>query len=393
MLLILFPYKFTSFHNELLEMQILKKNLRKKILIHDISEIVNKGWNKDFKTKQHAKVTKFKDLSQWKKNFDKLQKNENLTIFSFLDLNSFKSLIVHYYLLKSKKKIIKIYTPGVYGYQKNNKVVIKTIITNLKKIIFQPLKSIFYIKKFLLGFLLKFFSYKKNIILFSGKLKLNPFKNKNDRYVHFHSFDYSRYLNKKKQNSKKINKDNLIFLDSAGPFFSDDLKMFGDKIFIDKRKWYQELNKFLRFLEIKFKSKIIIIPHSKNKGQKNPYYNSKFKIAHNNNAALDLIPNSKLVIANTATTAVSFAVASKRPILLIYNDQIHQKIKNRFFDLNNMSKILGTQLVNISNKFIDHEINLRVNTKKYMKYKYDYLTSRVIEKKMNYQIIDEITKL
>ena len=26
-----------------------------------------------------------------------------------------------------------------------------------------------------------------------------------------------------------------------------------------------------------------------------------------------------------------------------------------------------------------------------MKYKYDYLTSRVIEKKMNYQIIDEIT--
>ena len=75
MLLILFPYKFTSFHNELLEMQILKKNLRKKILIHDISEIVNKGWNKDFKTKQHAKVTKFKNLSQWKKNFDKLEKN------------------------------------------------------------------------------------------------------------------------------------------------------------------------------------------------------------------------------------------------------------------------------------------------------------------------------
>ena len=136
MLLILFPYKFTSFHNELLEMQILKKNLRKKILIHDISEIVNKGWNKDFKTKQHAKVTKFKNLSQWKKNFDKLQKNKNLTIFSFLDLNSFKSLIVHYLLLKSKKKIIKIYTPGVYGYQKNNKVEIKTIITNLKKIIF-----------------------------------------------------------------------------------------------------------------------------------------------------------------------------------------------------------------------------------------------------------------
>ena len=68
MLLILFPYKFTSFHNELFEIQILKKNLEKKILIHDMSEIVNKGWDKHFKTKQHAKVTKFKDLSQWKKN-------------------------------------------------------------------------------------------------------------------------------------------------------------------------------------------------------------------------------------------------------------------------------------------------------------------------------------
>ena len=57
-----------------------------------------------------------------------------------------------------------------------------------------------------------------------------------------------------------------------------------------------------------------------------------------------------------------------------------KKLEIDFFDLNNMSKILGTQLVNISNKFIDDEINLRVNTKKYMKYKYDYLTSRVIKK-------------
>ena len=208
--------------------------------------------------------------------------------------------------------------------------------------------------------------------------------------VSFHSFDYSRYLNNRKNLKNKKIKNQLVFLDSAGPYFSDDLKMFGDRFLIDNKKWYSELNKFLFDLEKYYNSKVIIIPHHKNKGIKNPFYDKKFKIDHNNNAALRLIPQSKLVIANTATTAVSYAVASKRPILLIYNNQIFENIKIRFFDLQIMSKKLGTQLINISKKYQNMKHIFKINVSKYEKYKYDYLTSKKIKNKMNYQIIKDL---
>jgi len=390
MLLILFPYKFTNFHYDLLELDLLKRKLKIRILIHDLSSIVNKNWNKDFKSEQYTGIKKFTNLENWKKNFNNLKKNKNLIIFSFLDLNSISSLFLHYYLLKSQKKILRIGSPGVCFKKKEIRLNFYQVIDYLKKILFQPIKSFFYIRKIFLNFLMKFFNFKKNIIFYSGKYKDNPSKDKNDKYISFHSFDYSRYLNNRKNLKNKKIKNQLVFLDSAGPYFSDDLKMFGDRFLIDNKKWYSELNKFLFDLEKYYNSKVIIIPHHKNKGIKNPFYDKKFKIDHNNNAALRLIPQSKLVIANTATTAVSYAVASKRPILLIYNNQIFENIKIRFFDLQIMSKKLGTQLINISKKYQNMKHIFKINVSKYEKYKYDYLTSKKIKNKMNYQIIKDL---
>ena len=217
MLLILFPYKFTNFHYDLLELDLLKRKLKIRILIHDLSSIVNKNWNKDFKSEQYTGIKKFTNLENWKKNFNNLKKNKNLIIFSFLDLNSISSLFLHYYLLKSQKKILRIGSPGVCFKKKEIRLNFYQVIDYLKKILFQPIKSFFYIRKIFLNFLMKFFNFKKNIIFYSGKYKDNPSKDKNDKYISFHSFDYSRYLNNRKNLKNKKIKNQLVFLDSAAP--------------------------------------------------------------------------------------------------------------------------------------------------------------------------------
>ena len=74
MLLILFPYKFTSFYYELLEINILKKKLNTKIIIHDLSRIVNKSWSGSIKSKQYTGVKKFDNIQKWKSSFEELKK-------------------------------------------------------------------------------------------------------------------------------------------------------------------------------------------------------------------------------------------------------------------------------------------------------------------------------
>ena len=53
MLLFLFPYKFTDSFNQRHQIDILKKKLNTKIEIHDLSNILNKEWNKAFLNKRH----------------------------------------------------------------------------------------------------------------------------------------------------------------------------------------------------------------------------------------------------------------------------------------------------------------------------------------------------
>ena len=123
MLLILFPYKFTEFYNYLLDVKNLENKLNCKVEVHDLSNIVNKGWNKSFLTKKSNNCLSFKNLKDWQLRFNHLRRDKNLTIFNFLDLNTFNSLAVHFILNKSKSKIIRLASSGViehnHYYKKN----------------------------------------------------------------------------------------------------------------------------------------------------------------------------------------------------------------------------------------------------------------------------------
>ena len=72
MLLILFPYKYTEFYHYLIEVDKIKFQTGTEVEIHDLSSLINKGWEKSFPAKGYSKSKKFNSLKDWKSRFNKL---------------------------------------------------------------------------------------------------------------------------------------------------------------------------------------------------------------------------------------------------------------------------------------------------------------------------------
>ncbi len=386
MLLILFPYKFTKFYQKLYDIELLQSKLKKKIEIHDLSEVLNKSWNKAFLTKRQKGVKVFNSLISWIKYFNILRKKENLTVFCLPDIHSFKSLLVYFTLLKANVKIIKIFTPGILTYDGYKKWEINK--KKFLKVFFQPKILIIFLKRLIIKLILKNLNFKDRCILYSGYKKINPIRNDNDTYIKFHSFEYQKYLSKKKKLKRGSNM--ILYLDSAGPYFLNDEKLFGYNLNIDYKIWFSEINFFFKNIEKKISSKVFIVPHPKNKGIENPYYDKSLKFLHEVDAVVNNIHRSKLVIANSATTALTYAIACNKKIILFYNDQILKKDLRRYRELKLISNSLDLPLINISKKFDLKDHLKSVNKKLYENYKNKYLTSKEISKKTNFQILKEI---
>ena len=316
-----------------------------------------------------------------------INKEKKILVFNFQLNESFTSIIVNYLLLKNNLNIIRIFSPGVFSidFDIESKITFKKIILNALKF-----KKIFYYLKFkFLGILLNKMKFKKNTILFSGNKKINPFHSITDKYQSFHSYDYSKYLyNKKKGNKNKNNY--IIFLDSAFPSVQSDLYLYGESSRINLKKWFKDLNNFLRYLELKFKSKVYIIPHHKLKGIYNSYYSKRFKVLHENDAAVKFIPQSKLVVATSSSTAMSYAVANNTKILLGFTNELKYEFNSLYQEMVYFSKILGVSLININKLDKLSNLKIKINRKKYHRYKFKFLTCKNISNKMNHEIIYDI---
>ena len=166
--------------------------------------------------------------------------------------------------------------------------------------------------------------------------------------------------------------------------------MFNNRIQYDVDKWYKDLNNFLISVEKIFKTKVIIIPHPSVRKLKNKYYNSKFSVAKDSDATNKLIPSSRFVIANGATTAVSFCVIHNKPVTLMYADQVKAFNPGMLFETKSLSNCLSVKSININEKINKSKFSLKINKKSYSKYKYNFLTSKKIKKINNTEILKKI---
>ncbi len=394
MLIILLPDKVSKFVNYKYQIKYLKKKLDQKVEVHDLFSIVNKDWEKDFPGKRYGKIKVFKEFIEWKKYFRNKTKNKkNLNVINLLSLDNYTSFLIHYELYKSRIKIIQLKSPEVcaehrsYRFNTYQKILkafqfLFTDFNRLKRLI--KSKVIFKITSFL--------KMRELIILYSGQKKnILPHLNANKiSYVSLHSSDYSNHL-LLHSNKKKIRKKNfIVFLDSVSPYFTGDKKLFGYKINYNSEKWYKDLNNFLKKIEKAFNSRIIIIPHPRVRELKNPYYLKRFEVRKDIEASNKLIAHSKFVISLTPSTAVSYCVIHYKPFNIIFNNQIVKNNPDLLDEMKFMSKVLKTGLVNINKDFNKNAFSLSVNKKMYKKYKYNYLTSKDINKKLNHEIINSI---
>ena len=389
----LYPYKFVNHDYKLREFAELKKKFNTKIIIHDLSKIFYP--NLDYvKAKSFNGSLKFKSLKEWKQSLDKLKK-KNTIILNELSIDNFKSLIIHYYLKNSKLPIFLCNrNPGVISEWEffSNTFSFKKIIIKLERVIKKPYLLFFFIKKKILEklfFLIRF----ENITILIGRNgnRNIPFRVKNKKIIKIHSNDYSNFLNYKKTNIIKKNKP-IIFLDAPLPYFMDDeTLLYNQKRVKDVGRWYKEHNMFFDKLENFFSTKVIVVPHPKAKGVENPFFKKRI-VDHRIDAALKLTPSSLFVLSGVfVSTAISFAIASSKPIFFIFSEQMKSYFKKQIIFAKGTAKLIGTNLLDINNfKKNDITKNFKVSSKLYDKYKYRYLTDKKLLKKPNHIIFGNL---
>ncbi len=394
MLIILFPYKFTNFFFNKYQIENLQKKFKKKFEIHDVSQIISKKQASSLKVKRHKSAIAFKKVSDWNTYMKrKISKHKKIYVINIIHSNSFQSLRIHYLLYKYKVKIIKITSPEVFIPSFSNTIFLK-LLNIIKSLIFNQSRLYFIAKSLIIKKLILFLKYEQLFVTLCGSKSKNllmPLENnaKKIEFIDFHASDYANYLLNKKGKKIKI-KNYVIFLDLKAPAFTGDDALFNNRIKYNVDKWYKDINNFLNRVEKIFKTKVIIIPHPSVRKLKNKYYNSKFSVAKDADATNKLIPNSRFVIANGATTAVSFCVIHNKPVTLMYADQVKKFNPGMFFETKSLSKRLFTKSININEKINKKKFCLKINKKGYSNYKYDFLTSKNIQQINNPEILEKI---
>ena len=393
----LFPYKFISHDYKIREFAELEKKFKRKVIVHDLSKIFYPKLNY-IKAKNFRKSIKFKSINQWVKTLSRLKKHD-VVILNELVLDSFKSLIIHYYLKKSNFPIFLNSNPGVVDESSlfSADLNFEKIKIKFMRIFKNPNLFIFYLKKKILMFLFSLIKFSKiTIFLVGNKNKSLPlfhssYRAHNKKIVKVHFRDYSNFLNYKKNNIVKKNKP-IVFLDSTFPYFMDDeTLLFKQKRELDVVKWYKEHNEFFDKLENFFSTKVIVVSHPKTKGVKNPFLKKRF-IDHRIDATLKLTSSSLFFLCGMyVSTAISFPISAYKPIFFLYSDQMKLHYERQVIVEKEAAKLIGSGLLDINN-FTKNDIlkNMKVNKKLYDNYKYRFLTSKRLSKKPNHIILGEL---
>jgi len=216
----------------------------------------------------------------------------------------------------------------------------------------------------------------------SKKTRVNAKKN-----VPINLCDYDQYVKvkndiKEGEEAKKY----AVFLDINLPYQRDLSYLNLPKI--EPKLYFDALNAFFIKIEEKFNISVVISSHPKSNYAKRTFLNRR--IIKLDTASL--VKNSSFVISHHSTS-ISYAVLFNKPILFIYtNEMIRLYRKNIIEEINYIANFFKLDPVNIDN-ISDCEILIpKINTNKYIEYKYKYITSKKTELTESFNIITKNLK-
>ena len=391
MLIILFPQKFINCFYKQYQVSELKKKLKEKTEVHDMSNIISATLNNTYKGSINKSVKMFKEIKEWERYLKKkIKKEKKIYVMNCINLDNFKSFYIHYLLSKYKFTIIEENPAETLEYV-YSKTLKQKIMNFFKYLIFHHRFFLFRTKQFMFRKIVKLLKFNEIYVTqcgYHGRRNVYPLlSSAKIKFLDLNSSDYENFF----INKRKIrNKNYAVFLDAKTPAFVGDKALFGLNITYDKKKWYSDLNKFLKKVEKQLNLKIVIIPHPSVREFKNTYYDKSFKIANDEDATNKLISSCKFVLSISPTTAVNYCVLYNKPITFIYNNQMVKKNLWQFKELKLYSRALSSKIINLNKETDIIELNSSVDKKKYLKWKYNYITSKKTENIGNIEILNKV---
>ena len=162
-ILFLFPSRFTEFTYYKFEISKLEKEYNLKVIIHDLSNIINdERLNAVWKTKLEKKALKFSSLISWFFYFNKIRK-EKVIIFNYIEASNLNGFIINLLIKLSKLPVMLYESAEPFSLAKKN---IHFFFSRIKLHGFNYKVYLFYLKLYFFGFLNSLIKYEK-IYIFS----------------------------------------------------------------------------------------------------------------------------------------------------------------------------------------------------------------------------------
>jgi hypothetical protein len=158
-----------------------------------------------------------------------------------------------------------------------------------------------------------------------------------------------------------------VFLDDFLPFHPD-FAITGSAT-VKAEEYYESVNRFFSMVESSTGLQVVIAAHPKALYEQNPFL-GRLIVFNKTNA---LIKKSSLVLAH-ASTAVSFVVFHKKPLLLVSNNEIRKTHPVLFNSMVGTSNVLGCSLVDMDSHIFVDVTNFKVDAERYNQYMLEYLT-------------------
>jgi hypothetical protein len=385
-LVVLYPYKFSKFLWNSMELDYISRNLD--IEVWDLSLVLNRKFANSINSDGEVgdEVIRFNGIVQLTKyliNFRKKNSKKRIYYINEIPLATFKNAICYTLILGSVSgnQILEYLNPGVppnYLNVSNNPFRHKKSI--YKKFIDVIMKSTGF-KEFLQianSWVATKFG---NVIAKSGTHKLiaghewlresKKFNlRKNIKVILGHSNDISNCIiySQVKVNSKN---SGIVHLDAAGPFFGTDSIILKRKTFLTSENWYPKLASFFSYLEVLFAENVTIAGHYKsNFTSPSPVFQGREVIYMN---TIPLVANAKLVTTRFSS-AISIAVFFKKPIYFIYSNELLLD-KESMRHITGLSALLKSPSINIENIQSVELNNYKVDDLSYSDFITKYLSS------------------
>ncbi len=372
-LIVVWPYRFRDFDWQRFELEFLSEHLE--VHVHELIDALTPEFAAAYANQSDSvRVTRFSSLKHWCREFKKISKDA--IVFSHLRPVNFQLFLACVQLRMSGAKIVAFSTGGVSFSSVRVNPDKRDLPEAIKKLLHFVRRNLFRITM-------------PNFVVVGGSEEVKRVRRdfpRSTQIVLANSSDFSTTIRLMK--NETVTSKSAIYLDTGFPGFPRDEIIEKTSETVRPEDWYPDLSRFFETVERSLGLKVSISAHPKHIGRDHqPLFGERETLS---GPTAEGVSHCELVIA-TNSTAISYAIAFFKPLVLVTSDKI-QNNRDQYKSslIQNISTDTGATIFNIDRQYSEQEIKaaLVIDHEKYASYKQKYLTSRT-DGKPNYQVILE----